>query len=100
MKNILLRFRGINALLLLSLLLVLTSFMLLTERSIEGLVLSDTKEPLPFANVMVEGTTIGTTTDIDGKFTLKIPDVVSSITLIVSYTGYEDKRIEVGDEIL
>ena len=60
MKNILLRFHGIHNLVFLALLLVLTSFVLLTERTIEGVVLSDTREPLPFANVFMEGTSTRT----------------------------------------
>jgi hypothetical protein len=47
-----------------------------------------TGEALPFASVMVQGTTIGTTTNADGYFTLlKVPS--DTCTLIVQYVGYE-----------
>ncbi|MCX6252282.1 MAG: TonB-dependent receptor [Bacteroidetes bacterium] len=48
-------------------------------------------EKLPGANLYVEGTNIGTSTDIDGKFTLKIP--AGKITLIISYTGYQKQQV-------
>lgn len=41
------------------------------ERTITGVVLSgDDNEPIVGASVMVTGTTLGTTTDIDGRFTI------------------------------
>lgn len=44
-------------------------------------------EPLPFANVMIKGTTIGTTTDEDGKYELNLD--VGSYVLVMSFLGYE-----------
>ncbi len=42
--------------------------------------------PLPGANVLVKGTSIGSTTDFDGKFTIKVPD--NATELVFSYLGY------------
>ncbi len=50
-------------------------------------------EPLPFVNVAVKGTTVGTTTDMDGKFSLKIPG--NKAQLSFSFVGYEDVTIPV-----
>ncbi len=51
------------------------------------------------ANVLLKGTSIGTTTDIDGAFSLEIPDDAS--TLVVSYTGYKSLEISInGREVL
>ena len=47
-------------------------------------------EPSPFANVIVEGTTIGTTTDFDGNFTLEKLEP-GYINLQVSFIGYDTK---------
>lgn len=47
---------------------------------------SETKEPLIGASVQIEGTTIGTITDIDGSFVL--PNVNGERTIIVSYVSY------------
>ncbi|MGD0342304.1 MAG: carboxypeptidase-like regulatory domain-containing protein, partial [Bacteroidales bacterium] len=47
-----------------------------------------TGEALPFAAIQVQGTTLGTTTNADGYFTLlKVPDDTS--TLVVQYVGYQ-----------
>lgn len=51
-----------------------------------------TGEALPFANVMIKGTNIGTTTNADGYFTLqKVPSDTSVI--IAQYVGYEKTEI-------
>jgi len=68
---------------------------MMAQRTISGTVTDDTGTPLPFANVYVEGTTVGTTTDIDGNYTLKVPE--GSNALIVSYTGYSDQSLSLGD---
>lgn len=48
-------------------------------------------EPLVAASILVKGTSNGIMTDIDGTFSLAIPD--SCITLIISFIGYETKEI-------
>jgi hypothetical protein len=48
---------------------------------------AETKEPIPFANVFFEGTTIGVTSDFDGKFSIETK--TPSDSLIASYMGYE-----------
>ena len=47
------------------------------------------------ASILVEGTTTGTVTDIDGNFTLNIP--TNTATLIVSYTGFATQDIEISN---
>ncbi|WP_405609824.1 carboxypeptidase-like regulatory domain-containing protein [Polaribacter sp. Asnod1-A03] len=44
-------------------------------------------EPLPFANVLIKGTTIGTTTDFDGNYTLSVP--AGNHIVVFSFLGYE-----------
>ena len=46
-------------------------------------------DPIPFANVIFKGTTIGTTTDFDGKYTIKTSSPKDS--LLASYIGYKPK---------
>jgi len=49
-------------------------------------------QPLPFANIVIVGTTLGSSTDFDGKY--EIPGVpVGTYTLEFSFTGYETLRI-------
>ena len=44
-------------------------------------------EPLPFANVLIKGTTIGATTDFDGNYILKVP--AGTHTVVFSFLGYK-----------
>ncbi|MDO6744272.1 TonB-dependent receptor [Tenacibaculum soleae] len=44
-------------------------------------------EALPFANVFIKGTSIGATTDFDGKYTLSVP--TGNQTIVFSFVGYQ-----------
>lgn len=48
----------------------------------------ETNENIPFATIIVSGTKIGTSTDLDGKFLLKVPKSKEAINLEVHYIGY------------
>ncbi len=64
---------------------------------VRGLVIDkETKEPLPFVNVAFVGTTVGTTTDFDGKY--EIETQWGSETIEVSYLGYISKSAKVNLE--
>ena len=52
-------------------------------------------EPIIGANIMEKGTTNGTITDFDGKYTLKVKNAKS--ILVVSYIGYQTQEIPVGN---
>lgn len=52
----------------------------------------DSKEALIGVNLIVKGTSVGTTTDIDGNYELKIPE--GALVLQVSYTGFNPKNIK------
>jgi hypothetical protein len=54
---------------------------------------ADSREPLPFVNVVFKGTTVGTTTDFDGFFTITTENAKDS--LVISYIGYIKKTIPV-----
>ena len=54
-------------------------------------------DPIPFANIIFKGTTVGTTTDFDGNFTLKATIPVD--TLVVSYLGYTTRKKKVERNI-
>ncbi len=64
----------------------------LLAQDISGVVTSEGGEPLIGANVLVEGTTTGTVTDIEGKFSLSVTDPRGSI-LSFSYIGYTTKEV-------
>jgi TonB-linked SusC/RagA family outer membrane protein len=65
--------------------------------TITGTVLDEKGEGMPGATVLLKGTTQGTTTDADGKFTLRIPDGTASPTLVISSIGYVKQELPVGD---
>lgn len=54
--------------------------------SISGKVMDDTGEPLPGVTVVIKGTTTGTITDIDGNYSLSLPN---NAVLQFSYIGYQ-----------
>ncbi len=60
---------------------------------VSGIVTDESGVPLPGASITVLGTTTGTVTDIDGNYTISVPD---GATLVFSYIGYESKTVEVG----
>lgn len=67
-----------------------------TERTITGVVTDENGDPLIGATVVVKGTTIGITTDIDGIFSLEIP--TDAKTLQVSFVGMVTVELPIGDQ--
>ncbi len=65
------------------------------KKMISGTVIDEYGEPVSGASVVVKGSTTGTTTDIDGKFTLEIPD---RAVLSISYIGYIPQEIVSGNQ--
>jgi len=61
---------------------------------ISGTVTSSIEGPLPGATVAVKGMTIGITTDIDGKYSLVVPQTAT--TLIFSYIGMKSQEVEIS----
>ncbi len=57
-----------------------------------------TNEPLTGVSVIVEGTSTGTMTDIDGNFSIATPK--KNVTLLFSYVGYKKLRLPVQDKMM
>ena len=64
--------------------------------SVTGRVTDASGQPVIGASVIVRGTTLGVSTDAEGRFTLEVPSPAASQTLEVSYLGYETASISVG----
>ncbi len=64
---------------------------------VSGTVLDDTGETVIGASVVAKGSTVGTVTDIDGKFSLNIPS--DKKTLVISLIGYKTKEVAAGTDI-
>ena len=80
-------------------LILMGSFFSLTAQNIgvKGVVTSsEDGMSLPGASVVISGTNIGTTTDLDGNFTLSKVD--KDATLVISYTGYITQTIQVNGQ--
>ena len=59
-----------------------------SQSNIEGMVADEDKQPIPFANILIEGTTIGTSADANGHF--KFTNLASGdYTIKVSYVGFK-----------
>jgi len=69
------------------------------QRTITGTVISaDDNMTVPGASVSVRGTTIGTMTDINGRFSLNVP--ADATHLVFSFMGMETQEIEIGGSVV
>lgn len=70
----------------------------LTTNSVRGKVVDSNGESLPGANVVVEGTTIGTVTDLDGNYSITIPN--NSSQLRYSFIGFNSKTLPISNSVM
>ena len=61
------------------------------NRQVTGTVKDTTGAPVIGASIAVEGTSLGTTSNIDGSFAINVPQ--GDATLVVSFLGYRTQRI-------
>lgn len=54
----------------------------------------NTGEPLGFANISVQGTDLGTATELDGTFVLEIPDALGKV-LLFDFIGFKSKEVTI-----
>ncbi|MFV0581663.1 MAG: SusC/RagA family TonB-linked outer membrane protein [Parabacteroides gordonii] len=64
-----------------------------TTKNVSGIVKDERGEPVIGANVVVKGTTNGTVTDMNGRYSLSVPE---GSTLQISYIGYNTQEVKVG----
>ncbi len=72
--------------------LILPSTLNAQDITVSGMVIDETSAPLPGVTVLNKGTTSGTTTDFDGKYSLSIN---KGAVLIFSYIGYKEQEVKV-----
>ncbi|EAZ80616.1 SusC/RagA family TonB-linked outer membrane protein [Algoriphagus machipongonensis] len=89
MKNV---YKSLSALVLL---LVLSSATVFAQKTVTGTVLDEYDVGLPGVSVLVKGTTTGTATDIDGNFSLNVPN--DQAVLVFSFIGYNKVEQTVGN---
>lgn len=66
------------------------------DRQITGTVSESNGAAIPGASVLVKGTTVGTITDFDGKYMIKVP--ADATVLVYSFVGMETKEVNIGDK--
>ena len=76
-------------------LMIAMLLLLCTPFTVTGTV-ADSQGGVPGVNVKVKGSTTGTITDMDGKFTLNVPS--SKSVLVISYIGYTTQEIPVNNQ--
>lgn len=57
---------------------------------------SETKKPLVFATLSVDGTNISTISNTEGEFALKVPDNIKDGNVLISFLGYKSKLISLS----
>lgn len=68
--------------------------------TIKGEVLDEGRAPLPGVTVMVKGLKLGTVTDVNGKYTLTLPEM-ENVSLVFSFVGMEKKEVKYqGKEVI
>jgi len=80
----------------LALLGLVSAWTLSAQTTITGVVTDETGEPLIGAGVVVEGTTVGTITGIDGDYTLTVP--ADAVNLVFSFIGLADQTIPIAGQ--
>jgi TonB-linked SusC/RagA family outer membrane protein len=75
---------------------VVIAYMHPVDIVVSGTLTDEADNPLPGVNVLVKGTTIGTTSDAQGRYSLNVPD--ENATLVVSFIGYTTQEIPVGNQ--
>lgn len=76
------------------LLLLLTGTTVFAQRTVTGVVTDKANEPLPGAAVLLKGTSTGSVTDMDGKYSIEVANDQS--VLVYSFIGYVTAEETVG----
>ncbi|MCB0633388.1 MAG: carboxypeptidase-like regulatory domain-containing protein, partial [Lewinella sp.] len=65
-----------------------------TAHTVSGTIISDEGDPLIGVTIQVKGTSLGTISDFDGKYSIELDD--PNGTLIFSYTGYQPQEVAIN----
>lgn len=83
---------------LIAIALLLFSFQVMAQTELKGRVADfGTFMPIESASVYIDKTTIGTVTNVDGKFLLSVPDRMTQDTLVISSIGYKSFRTPIAE---
>ena len=68
-------------------------------KEVTGTVTDEKGDPLPGVTVVVEGTTTGSITDLDGNFRVSIPSSINNPKLVFSFVGYQTLTMAASDKL-
>lgn len=76
-----------------------TAFSMAAQKSVPivGTVSDNTGEPLIGVTVLLKGSSIGTSTDVDGMFSINVPTPIQGKSLVFSYVGFESKIVSINN---
>ncbi|HEY0743446.1 MAG TPA: carboxypeptidase-like regulatory domain-containing protein, partial [Chryseosolibacter sp.] len=63
--------------------------------TVRGKVMDESNAPIPGVNILLKGTTVGTTTDADGSYSISVPD--RNGVLIFSFIGYLSQEVPIDN---
>lgn len=79
--------------------LILLLFPAFCIAQVRGTILNnETQEHIPYANISIENTVVGTTSDVNGNFHFK--EMPTDIRLFISSVGFENQSISVSDSVI
>ena len=88
--------KNLSNLFLLSFLTLFSLIFTAQSSVVTGLVIDENKEGMPGVTVKIDGKSSGTTTNLDGKYSINIQN--DSVRLIFSFIGYRDQAVDVNGQ--
>ena len=70
---------------------------LLAQTKVSGIVVDNTNQPVPYANVVFKNSSLGTVTNEDGRFYIESDQTYK--TLVVSFMGFETKEVPLTKDV-
>ncbi len=77
-------------------LIVIAPESILQQLIITGTITDENQKPMPGVNILIEGTTIGAISDMNGKYSINIPS--GDAVLVFSFIGYESQNVKVDNK--
>jgi hypothetical protein len=75
-----------------TLIVLLFAFSLSAQTKVSGIVVDNSNEPIPYANIFFKGSQVGVVSNEDGRFYIESPQTYTA--LIVSFVGFPDKEVK------
>lgn len=67
------------------------------QTKVSGVVLDNSKQPIPYANIVFKGSSTGVVSNEDGRFYIESPDNYTEI--VVSFVGFPDKTVKLPKQV-